>query len=200
MEVDRGAAAAGRPDLLERALHDPALERHLPLGAVALHARAQLRGQRVDDAGAHAVQAARRLVVAVLELAAGVEHREDHLERALLRLRVLVDRNAAAVVADRDRAAVGVQRHRDVRGMAVHRLVHRVVDDFPDEVVQPGAADAADVHAGALADGLEPLENGDVFGCVVGHEESVAAQRPLTGSMQEHLPANGSCLNRQSEL
>ena len=52
-------------------------------------------------------------------------------------------------------------------GVAVHRLVHRVVEDFPHQVVQAGAADAADVHAGALADGLEPLENGDVFGCVV---------------------------------
>ena len=39
--------------------------------------------------------------------------------------------------------------------------------DFPDQVVQAGAADAADVHAGALADGLEPFENGDVF-CGVG--------------------------------
>ena len=98
MEVDGGAAAAGRAHLLERALHDAALERHLPLGAVALHARAQLGGQRVDDAGADAVQAARGLVVALLELAAGVEHGEDDLERALLRLRVLVHRDAAAVV------------------------------------------------------------------------------------------------------
>ena len=33
--------------------------------------------------------------------------------------------------------------------------------------MQPGDADAADVHAGALADGLEAFENGDVF-CGVG--------------------------------
>ena len=53
--------------------------------------------------------------------------------------------------------------------IAVHRLVDGVVEDLPDQVVQAGGADAADVHAGTLADGLEPFEDGDVFGCVVGH-------------------------------
>jgi len=35
--------------------------------------------------------------------------------------------------------------------------------------VQAGAADAADVHARPFANRLEPLEDGDVFGGVVGH-------------------------------
>jgi hypothetical protein len=51
----------------------------------------------------------------------------------------------------------------NARGKPVHGLVDRVVDDFPHQVMQAGAADAADVHARALADGLEPLEDGDVF-------------------------------------
>ena len=144
------------------------LEAHLPLRAVAPDRRDQLLRQRVDDARADAVQAAGGLVVAALELAAGVQRREDHLERALLRLRMLVDRNAAAVVRDRDRRAVLVQRDGDVRGVAVHRLVDGVVEDLPDEVVQPGGADAADVHARPLADRLEPFEDGDVFRCVSG--------------------------------
>ena len=57
----------------------------------------------------------------------------------------------------------------DVRGEAVHRLVHGVVENLPDQMVQAGGADAADVHAGPLADRLEPFEDGDVFCCVVGH-------------------------------
>ena len=101
-----------------------------------------------------------------------MERREDDFERALLRLRVLVDRNAAAVVRNRDRAAVFVQRDDDVRGVAVHRLVDRVVENLPDEVVEAGAADAADIHARPLADRLEPLEDGDVFRCV-GRRHSV---------------------------
>ena len=45
----------------------------------------------------------------------------------------------------------------------------RVVENLPDEMMEAGGADAADVHAGALADGLEPFEDGDVFCCVAGH-------------------------------
>ena len=66
-----------------------------------------------------------------------------------------------------DGGAVGVQRDPDVRGVAVHRLVDGVVDDFPDEVMQSSRADAADVHARPLADGLQAFENGDVFRGVV---------------------------------
>ena len=131
--------------------------------------------------GADAVQAAGRLVAAVLELAAGVEDGEDDLERAFLRGRVLVDRDPAAVVFHRDRRAIGMERDPDVRGEAVHRLVDGVVENFPDEVVQSGRADAADIHAGALPDRLESLENGDVFGGVVGggHGYNCALKRAL---------------------
>src|SRR5581483_8657315 len=51
--------------------------------------------------------------------------------------------------------------------MPVHRLVDGVVEDFPDEMMQPSGANAADVHPRTLSDGLEPLENGDVFRGVV---------------------------------
>ena len=63
---------------------------------------------------------------------------------------------------------VVVQRDRDVRRVAVHRLVYGVVEDLPDEVVESGRSHAADVHAGSLPNGLEPLQDGDVFRCVVG--------------------------------
>ena len=144
MEVDGRAGAARRPQLLQRTDRLALLEPHFPLRAVALHRRDELLRQRVDDARADAVQAAGGLVVAGLELPAGVEHGEDDLERALLRRRMLVDRDAAAVVLDGDGRAVGVQRDPDVRGVAVHRLVDRVVENLPDEVVEPGRADAAD--------------------------------------------------------
>ncbi len=54
--------------------------------------------------------------------------------------------------------------------IAVHRLVDGVVENLPDEVVQAGRPDAADVHARPPADGLEALEDGDVFGGVGRHE------------------------------
>ena len=60
------------------------------------------------------MKAAGRLVIAGLELAAGMQHREDHLEGALLGRWMLVDRNATAVIRNRDGAAIGVKGHVDV--------------------------------------------------------------------------------------
>ena len=95
------------------------------------------------------MQAAGVVVVAVLELAAGVQRGEDQLQRRALVLGVHVDRNAAPVVGDGDGLAVLVQRDRDAVAVAVHRLVDGVVEQLPEQMVQPGAVDAADVHARA---------------------------------------------------
>ena len=160
------AAAARRPDLLRRPERLSLLEPLLPFGTIAAHRRDQLFRQRIDDARADAVETAGGLVVVVVELAARVEHREDHFQRALLARPMLVDGNAAPIVLDRDRRTVLVKGHPDVRGVPVHRLVYRVVEDLPDEVMKTGAADAADVHTGPATNGLEPFEDGDVFCCI----------------------------------
>ena len=54
-----------------------------------------------------------------------------------------------------------------VVGVAGHRLVDRVVDDLPDEVVQAARVGRADVHARPAADRLEALEDLDARGGVV---------------------------------
>jgi hypothetical protein len=53
---------------------------HLVDSAVALDLHDHLLGERVDHGDAHAVEAAGDLVGVVVELAAGVEDREDDLE------------------------------------------------------------------------------------------------------------------------
>ena len=78
----------------------------------------------------------------------------------------MIDRDAAAVVDDGDRA-VDVDRDVDLIAEAGQRLVDRVVDDFVDEVVQPGRPGRPDVHRRPLADGLEPFEDLDLVGAVV---------------------------------
>ena len=72
-----------------------------------------------------------------------------------------IGRDATAVVLDGHRVVVVDD---DVDPIAVARevLVDRVVDDLVDEVVQAGAViGVPDVHARALADTLEPLQDGD---------------------------------------
>lgn len=114
------------------------------------------------------MQTARGLVGLARELAARVQRAEDHLERRFVwELRVRVDRNAPAVVADGD-GVIGVQFHLDPVGMARDRLVHRVVEHFGHHVVQRAFIGAADIHAGAFADGLQPLQHFDGGGIVFG--------------------------------
>jgi len=67
----------------------------------------------------------------------------------------------SGAVAGAPYAAVGEQGDLDPGRVTRHRLVDRVVDDFPDQVVQAALAGGPDVHAGTLADGFEPLEDVD---------------------------------------
>src|SRR5437763_271696 len=145
-----GRLAFGR--LLHRAA---ARERSVPYVSVAVDFHVQLRGQRVHDRHADAVQASGDLVAAASELPAGVQHGHDDLERRPL---VLVpgdrgDRDAGAVVADGNAPVVveiDVYLGRAVR----QRLIDRVVDHLVDEVVQAAGSRRPDVHPGPLADGL----------------------------------------------
>ena len=135
-------------------------------GAVASDFEHAAGRERVDDGDADTVQTSGDLVAATAELAARVQRGHDDLcRRAPLVLRVLVDGDATAVVDDAH-AAVGEQRDVDTRAMTGHRLVDRIVDDLPDEVMEPGRTGRTDVHAGPLADGIETLEHMDVLGGV----------------------------------
>ena len=133
--------------------------------AVAPDLQVERLRQRVHDRHADAVQAARDLVAVVVELAAGVQHRQHDFGRRPAAL-VLIDRNAAAVVDDGDRV-VDVDRDVDLVAVAGQRLVDRVVDDLVDEVVQARRAGRADVHRRPLAHRLEAFEDLDLVGAVV---------------------------------
>ena len=114
------------------------------------------------------MQAAGDLVGVLVELSASVQLGHDDLGRRDAFALVDVDRDAAAVVAHRHRA-VGVEDDFDRAGVAGQRLVDGVVDDFVHHVVQAGAVvGVADIHAGPLAHGVEPLQHPDRFRAVLG--------------------------------
>ena len=159
-----------RTDGLQLALWLAALGVLLAMAlAVAVDLEQQSLGQGVDDAHADAVEAAGNLVAVTTELAAGVEHGEHHLGRALALVatgRIRVDGNAAPVVLD-PTAAVGEQGDDDAIGEPRHRLVDGVVDDLPDQVMEAGQPGRPDVHPWALAHRVETFEHLDVLGAVV---------------------------------
>ena len=143
-----------------------AAEGHLVGLAAAVHLDVQAGGQGVDHRGADAVQAAGGGVGAAAELAAGVQLGEDHLDAGQPGFRFDVHGDAAAVVVDLH-GVVGVQDDLDVVAEAGEGLVDGVVDDFPEAVHEAAGVRGADVHARALADGLEAFQHGEMPGGVI---------------------------------
>jgi hypothetical protein len=108
------------------------------------------------------VEAAGDLVALAAELAAGVQLRQDDRQCRQSLLGDHVHRNARAGVSDGDRV-VRVNRHLDEIVASCQSLVDGVVDDFVDEVMKAPRTRRPDVHPGSQTDGLEALQNGDVF-------------------------------------
>ena len=115
---------------------------------------------------ADTVQAAGNLVATGAELAAGVQFGERERQRADVLGGMLLDRDATAVVTD-PAAAVGQQLHGDQVAVTGQGLVHCVVDDLVDQMMQTALTGGADVHAGALADRFQTLQHLDRGGVVV---------------------------------
>ncbi len=159
--LERGADVGERGDRLAVAELDHGF------AAVAPDRELEHARQRVDDGDADAVQPARHLVGVLVEFSAGMELGHDDLGGRHA-LAVDLGRNAAAVVAHRA-GAVRIEGDGDFLGVAGERLVDGVVDDLIDHVVQARAViGVADIHAGALAHGIEALEDLDAVGAIVG--------------------------------
>ena len=115
------------------------------------------------------MQAARDLVGVLVEFSAGMQLGHDHFRRRHAFFLVDVGGDAAAIVAH-GAGAVRVQRHVDAVGMAGQGLVHGIVHHFIDHVVQARAViGVADIHAGALAHGVQALQHLDAVGVIDVH-------------------------------
>ena len=101
------------------------------------------------------------------ELTTSMEYRHDCLERRLSRLWVDIDRDTTSIIFDRDRS-ISMHIHEDMLRMSCHRLIDRVIDDLPDEMVETLFIGLTDIHSWSFSDGLESFEDLDLTG-VVGH-------------------------------
>ena len=133
-----------------------ALERLAIERLTARHFDLELLRERIDHGNADAVQSARGLVGAAVELAARVQLGHDDFERGDLRkFRVRVDRHAAPVVEHAQIAAL-LERDLDEGGVAGDRLVHRIVDHFGKEMMERVRIGPAHIHARPPAHRLQP--------------------------------------------
>ena len=166
MKSDFRAGFAGLAGLLELGGGLAFFVGLLPDGAVARNFQLEPVGKRVDDGNADAVQAAGNFVGVAVEFSAGVKDGEHDFGGGTLFGGVHVDGNAAAVV-DHGDGIVGVHGDVDFVGETGHGFVDRIVDNFPDQVMQTHLASGADVHGGAQTNCFEAAEHLDGFGVVL---------------------------------
>src|SRR5690606_34774793 len=122
--------------------------------------------ERIDHRDANTVQTARDLVGVLVELTAGMELGHDDLGGRNALFLVDAGRDAATIVVDRHRT-IGIERDGYQVGVTGQSLVNRVIDHLIDHVVQAGTIiGIADIHAGALAHGIEATQHLDAVGAI----------------------------------
>jgi hypothetical protein len=112
------------------------------------------------------VETAGNFIAAPAELRAGVEHGHGDFDAGFLFLRVKINREAPAVVFDRD-GTVFIENAVYFGAVAGEDLVNAVVGYLDKEMLETPGAGGADIHSRPLADGIQALENLDVFGLVL---------------------------------
>jgi hypothetical protein len=153
LPLHRGPGVIRLAHDLELLALDPAGKLHGVDLPVLVDRDLQPVGEGVHTAHTHAVETTRHLVRAITELAPGVELGQDELDRRDLLLGVDVHGDAAPIVLHRDRP-VGLQGDQAAGRVAGQGLIHRVVDDLPDEVVHSTHIGVPDVHGRPVTNGL----------------------------------------------
>ena len=173
-------------------------EFHLIDLAVLMDLDLQPLGEGVDHAGAHAVEAAGDLIAAAAEFSAGVEDGENYLQGGEAGLGLDIYGDAAAVVGDGDGVAL-VDGNGDLIAEAGQGLVDGVVYDLIDQVMQAGLAGGADIHTGALADGLQALQDLDLAAAIGVLHGSGGLVQLLVRFLQRHrIMTSSQCLRIDS--
>ena len=167
-EADQGAVLFRRRAALGRTQRVSARERLPPLVPVAPDGDVEPLGQGVHHRHADPVQAAGGLVRLAGELTARVQHGHDDLERRLAGVFGVGVHGMPRPSSRTDSAPSASSADLDQLGVARHRLVHGVVEHLGEQVVQRPLVRAADIHAGAAAHGLQPLQHLDVLGGIAG--------------------------------
>jgi hypothetical protein len=112
------------------------LERQHVVITVLIDLEDQLGRQRVHYRHANTMETARDLVGASAKFPSSVQHREHDFGCGLTRImRMIFDGDATSVIDD---PTAPIRQNRDIDSCAEasHGFVHRIIDNFPDQVVQ----------------------------------------------------------------
>ena len=155
--------------------------------------------ERIDDTDTDAMEAAGRGVDVARELAARMQRREDDLEgRQRTVLRVGIGRYAPAVVLD-GTCTVGGQLDIDAIGKARDSLVHGIVEDLGEEMVEAVLVRAADVHGRTPPDGIKTFEDLDIV-CGIARSRSGRTVEEVIHRLNWTITRTSPCLQASAQL
>ena len=121
-------------------------------------------GKGVDHGGADAVQAAAGLVCGMIEFSPRVQRGKHQALRAHA-LFMHSHRDPSSVVVHGGRA-VRLQGHADPVAYAGQMLVHRIVHDLIDQMVQSLRGNASDIHARPFPDRFKAFQHRNAGGVI----------------------------------
>ena len=157
-----------------------ALEVLAPDVAVAAHLELERLGERVHDRDADAVQAARDLVAAAAELAAGMQLGQHDLDRGQADASGITATGMPLPLSSTVTRPSGNRSDDDVVAAPLEGLVDAVVDHLVDEVVE-AAGPVEPMYMPGRGEPPRALENGDVFGVVADSSNETRLNRRKIG-------------------
>ena len=110
----------------------------------------------------HTMKPAGYFVGATAELAPGVQGGHDGFQGSLSGRGMYVHRDTPPIVGNRDQP-IGIQRDRNRGTKPGHRLIHGVVQNFIDQMMQAALIGTADVHPGPDANCFQSFQDLDIF-------------------------------------
>ena len=125
----------------------------------------QIGRKSVDNRGSHTIETAAGLVYRVIELSARMQGREYQTLSGYA-LGMHVHRDATSIVRH-GTGSVLLQKYIDFRTEACQMLVHGIVHNLVDQMVQAFAGHASDIHTGSFAHCLQSLQDRNTA-CIVG--------------------------------
>ena len=98
------------------------------------------------------------LIPAGAELSSCMEHGKDHLHRRKPGLLVDAHRDTPAVIGDH-RRAVRFQNHLNIMTISRQMLVHGIIHNLINQMIQSLGRHTSYVHSRTFTDGLQPFQN-----------------------------------------
>ena len=122
--------------------------------------------ESIDHGRTYAVQSSAGLICLIIKFSAGMKSGEHHAFRAHTFL-VHSDRYASAVVFH-GAGPVLLQYDLDRGAVSCQMLVHGVIDNLIDQMIESSGGDTADVHSGSRADSFKSFQYLDAVRCIIG--------------------------------